>query len=134
MFRGRAAIVLTDGLPMQAWDTFTRCPYENLADPGRVHLDPFGYLHLCQGLVMGNMFERPLTQILQEYDPQQHPIVAPLLAGGPAELARQYDLPHEEGYVDACHFCYMAREMLRSRFPDLLAPDQMYGDGRTSDK
>lgn len=127
MFRGRAAVQLTAGLPQQPWQTFDRCPYENLANPGRIHLDPLGYLHLCQGLAIGNLFERPLAQILDEFDPETYPVVAALFAGGPSQLVRQYDLAPEAGYVDACHLCYSARETLRSEFPDILAPDQMYG-------
>ncbi len=127
MYRGRAAEKLAAGLPGRPWNSFTCCPYEDLADPGRVHLDPYGNLHLCQGLVMGNVWERPLARILQTYDSQNHPIVQPLLNGGPARLVRQYNLPHEADYVDACHLCYTARQALRSEFPTLLAPDQMYG-------
>ena len=127
MFRGRAAVALTEGLPRQPWESFARCPYEDLADPGRVHVDPFGNLHLCQGLVMGNVWERPLAQIIAEYTPNTHPLVSPLLDGGPAELVRRYNLPHEDDYVDACHLCYTAREQLRTKFPKILTPDQMYG-------
>lgn len=127
MFRGRAAVKLTADLPRQSWQTFTRCPYENLTDPGRVHLDPFGYLHLCQGIAIGNLFERPLHQILAELDPTNFPVVGELVAGGPAELVRQHNLETEVGYVDACHLCYAAREQLRSELPEILAPDQMYG-------
>lgn len=127
MFRGRAAVTLTDGLPRQPWDSFTTCPYENLADPGRVHVDPFGYVHLCQGLVMGNVWKRPLADILAHYDPHTHPIVSELLAGGPAQIVHAYQIPHDSGYVDACHLCYTARTALRERFADVLAPDQMYG-------
>ena len=127
MYRGRAAVALTEGLPRQPWDSFTSCPYESLADPGRIHLDPFGNLHLCQGVVMGNVWQRPLAQIIAEYNPLTHPIVGPLLAGGPAELVNRYNLVHEDGYVDACHLCYSAREALRVYFPQILAPDQMYG-------
>jgi hypothetical protein len=127
MYRGRAAEMLVEGLPRQPWDSFTECPYEDLAEPGRVHLDPLGNLHLCQGVVMGNLFRRPLKQIVAEYDPATHPIVGPLLAGGPARLVRNYELGHQPGYVDACHLCYTARQALRVRFSELLGPDQMYG-------
>lgn len=127
MYRGRAAVNLTEGLPCQPWESFKSCPYEALADPGRVHLDPFGNLHLCQGVVMGNVWERPLSQIIDEYNPETHPVAGPLLAGGPAELVSRYNLSHEDGYVDACHLCYSAREKLRVYFPQILAPDQMYG-------
>lgn len=127
MFRGRAAETLTQGMPHRPWDSFTCCPYEALADPGRLHVDPFGNLHLCQGLVLGNLLEQPLDQIMTGYDPETHPVVGPLLAGGPAQLVKTYGLDHEDSYVDACHLCYTSREALRSRFPAYLGPDQMYG-------
>ena len=127
MFRGRAAVELVQGLPGQPWELFDTCPYENLSNPSRVHLDPFGYLHLCQGVVMGNMFEKPLKEVIAEYQPEQHPVVSELLAGGPAELVRRHNLDPAPRYVDACHLCYTARTQLRSHFPNILTPDQMYG-------
>jgi hypothetical protein len=128
MFKGRAVVKLTEGVARRPWREFTTCPHETLDDPGRVHVDPFGYLHLCQGVTMGNMFERPLTEIVAAYDAQAHEIVGPLLTGGSAALVTQYDLLCEDTYVDACHLCYEARVMLRERFPDLLGPGQMYGE------
>lgn len=127
MFRGRAAKKLIDGLPLQSWDAFTTCPYEDLANPSRLHLDPFGNLHLCQGLLLGNLFRKPLSQLLSDYQPASHLIAGPLLDGGPANLARIYQLDRQAGYVDACHLCYTSRQALRPRFPEWLAPDQMYG-------
>jgi len=127
MFRGRAVAKLLGGVSRQPWQGFTKCPHEELQDPSRVHVDASGYLHLCQGITMGNLFQQPLAELVATYDPRTHPIVGPLLEGGPAELVRRYDLPHEEAYADSCHLCYRAREALRPRFPEVLAPDQMYG-------
>jgi len=129
MFKGRAAVRLVKGVARRPWREFDECPYETLDDPGRVHVDHLGNLHLCQGLTMGSLFERPLVEIAATYDPQTHPIVGPLLAGGPAELVKRYGLPHEESYVDACHLCYEARVLLRERFPQVLGPSQIYGEG-----
>jgi hypothetical protein len=129
MFKGRAAVKLVDGVARRPWQEFTECPYEELDDPGRVHVDHLGNLHLCQGLTMGSLFERPLVEIVDSYAPHAHPVVGPLLAGGPAALVERYDVPHTDGYVDACHLCYEARVMLRERFPEVLGPDQMYGEG-----
>jgi MoaA/NifB/PqqE/SkfB family radical SAM enzyme len=128
MFKGRAAVKLIEGIARRPWRELTECPYEKLDDPGRVHVDPEGNLHPCQGLLMGNLFERPLSEIVNTYNPQAHPIAGPLLAGGPAALVERYGLPHEEAYVDACHLCYTARDVLRERFPEYLGPRQMYGD------
>jgi len=126
-FRGRAAEKLVEGLPRRPWWELTSCPQENLADPVRMHFDPQGYAHICQGLVMGNVWETPLAEMLRSYDGSRHPICGPLLAGGPAELARAFEVPHAETYVDECHMCYEVRRALRRRAPHLLGPDQMYG-------
>jgi MoaA/NifB/PqqE/SkfB family radical SAM enzyme len=127
MYRGRAVAKLAASAPKQPWETFTTCPYEDLRDPGRVHVDPFGHLHICQGISLGNIFETPLREIWEAFDPDEHPITAPLLAGGPAELARRYGMQPEPAYADACHLCDTTRRDLRLRFPEILAPDQMYG-------
>jgi MoaA/NifB/PqqE/SkfB family radical SAM enzyme len=128
MFRGRAAEKLVEGLPRKPWTQLQKCPHEDLQDPSRVHIDPFGFIHLCQGLTMGNYKEEPLSKLIQSYDPSSHPICAPLIEGGPTALVRKYEVPHEDSYVDECHLCYNARLALRSRFPKYLAPGQMYGE------
>jgi MoaA/NifB/PqqE/SkfB family radical SAM enzyme len=130
MFRGRAAVAMAPLAPSaarHAWEEFTDCPHEDLREPGRMHVDPLGYLHICQGVVVGNLFETPLKEICSAYDPEMHPICGPLLEGGPAALVSEYNLPHEASYADACHLCYHSRQTLRGRFPQWLAPDQMYG-------
>ncbi len=126
-FRGRAAERLAPDAPKQPWTQFDACPYEALSDPGRLHVDPLGNLHGCQGIVVGNIFGQPLSEILGAFDARSHPVTGPLLEGGPAELIRRYHLPHEAGYADACHACYHARCALRERLPDALGPDQVYG-------
>jgi hypothetical protein len=127
MFRGRAVEKLAPKAATQPWTGLTSCPYEDLTQPGRLHVDPLGYLHLCQGLLVGNLFVRPLAEILSNFDPYSHPIAGPLLEGGPRQLVETYALDHEAEYVDACHLCYTARQALRQQFPLLLGPDQMYG-------
>ncbi len=128
MFKGRAAVKLIDGVARRHWREFFECPHETLAAPERVHVDPLGNLHLCQGLLMGNLFRQPLHEMVAAYDPKTHPIVGPLLEGGPAALVEQYGLPHENTYVDACHLCYTARDQLRRQLPQWLGPGAMYGD------
>jgi hypothetical protein len=126
-FKGRAAVRLTEGLPRRPWTEFAECPDEDFLDPGRVHVDGFGHVHLCQGVLLGNVERTTLGEMLESYDPHNHPIIGSLVAGGPAELVRVFDLPHEDGYVDACHLCYEARCALRERFPEHLGPPNVYG-------
>jgi len=129
MYRGRASEKLVQHAEKHPWDSFAECPHEDLNDPGRVHLDPSGNLHICQGITIGNLFEKPLTQILEDYDVDTHPICGPIHIGGPVALVSEYNIPHESHYADACHLCYEARTSLRARFPEILGPDQMYGTG-----
>jgi MoaA/NifB/PqqE/SkfB family radical SAM enzyme len=127
LLKGRAVEKLTDDLPLRRYNEFTDCPEEDLRDPTRIHLDPYGYVHLCQGLVMGNMRDRSLSELVESYDADLHPICDPLLKGGPALLAEKYGVKHEDSYITACHFCYLIRRALLDRFPEYLAPRQVYG-------
>ena len=127
MFRGRAVEKLLAGLPTKNWADLTVCPYEDLESPKRVHLDPYGNVHLCQGLSMGNAWTSPLSEIVKKYNAGLHPVCGPLVRGGPALLAAEYHIPHEGKYVDACHFCYMMRIRLLDKFPQYLTPRQVYG-------
>jgi len=127
MFRGRAAEKLVEGLPTRPWQDFRECPYEELRHPSRVHLDPYGNVHVCQGVSLGNMWKTPLSELVRTYDCDSHPICGPLAKGGPALLATEYGIKHSPEYVDACHFCYALRLALLDEFPEYLAPRQVYG-------
>jgi hypothetical protein len=128
MHRGRAAAKLSRCFAKTPWHRFTTCPFENLREPERIHVDPLGNVHICQGISLGNAFRSSLEQICADYVPDEHPITGPLLAGGPAALVRQFEIPHDAYYADACHLCYEARRSLRDRFPEILAPGQVYGE------
>ena len=127
LFKGRAAEKLVEGLPRRLFAEFTSCPHEELVKPGRVHVDCFGNVQLCQGISIGNMWKTPLKKLFENYRAEDHPICGPLVEGGPAALARKYGITHEEVYVDACHFCYMVRKELLDRFSEHLGPKQVYG-------
>ena len=127
VMKGRAVEKLAGDLPRKSFACFTECTQENLADPGRVHLDPLGNVFVCQGLSIGNIWQVPLKEIMAGYNPAEHPVIGPLLAGGPAELARRYGLPDGEDYVSDCHLCYLVRRNLLADFPELLCPAQVYG-------
>jgi hypothetical protein len=127
LFKGRATDKLIEGLPRRDYSVFNECPHEELRNPGRVHLDPLGLVHICQGLVIGNINRNSLKQIMADYRPESHPLIGPLIRGGPAELARNFGFDTSAGFVDHCHLCYEVRRALLERFPDYLAPKQVYG-------
>ncbi len=126
-FRGRAVDKLAEGLPGRPGKVFTECPYEDLLTPKRVHVDPFGNVHICQGLSIGNMWETPFSAIVDNYRVGEHPICGPLADGGPFRLSEEYGIKSDAGYIDACHLCYLVRLELIDRFPEHLSPKQVYG-------
>ncbi len=127
MFRGRAVEKLTDGLPKRDCNELNSCPHEDFQSPSRVHVDCYGNVQLCQGISMGNMWQRPLSTLIHEYRVDDHPICSPLSKGGPIRLARKYNIQTEKAYVDECHLCYATRLSLIDAFPQWLAPKQVYG-------
>ena len=128
-YKGRAAEKLASKAKLANWADFKECKEEDITDPKRVHVDGLGYVHVCQGISIGSFHQCPFSKIIEDYKPGDHPILGPLLKGGPMALVERYNLPHEENYADACHLCYECRVLLRERFPDFLCPDQMYGIG-----
>lgn len=131
MFRGRAAVELapfqsSSSAPM----TYDHCPHESLLSPGRVHLDPLGYLHLCQGVCAGRLEAPDRLAAVLNRDYGKHPIISRLADGGPASLVEHFSLPLKGKYVDSCHLCYMARQYLRGsgQFTQYLAPGWVYGE------
>ncbi|NQT34161.1 radical SAM protein [bacterium] len=125
--KGRAVDNLTEGLPTKPWQSFHECVHEDFEAPGRVHVDAYGNVHICQGISIGNMWEIPLSELVGNYDPLAHPITTELIKGGPAQLVRKFNLDVEDGYVSDCHLCFTARRLLIDRFPQYLAPRQVYG-------
>jgi len=128
MYRGRAFSRLTEKASKRPWSEFTKCPYENFANQGRVHVDSFGYVHVCQGISIGNAWQKPFSKIIEEYNPYENPILEPLICGGPVALVEKFSLPHDELYADACQLCYAARCLLQNKYQDILTPNQMYGE------
>jgi organic radical activating enzyme len=128
MYKGRAASKLAEEADKKFWREFTECPCEELVDPERVHVGPLGYVHVCQGISIGNAWQKPFSKIIENYNPYENPILEPLVRGGPVALVEKFGLPHDEFYADACHLCYAARCLLRKRYPEILGPNVMYGE------
>lgn len=127
LFKGRAVEKLADGLPTKSVEKFIECKHEEIVTPTRVHIDSFGNVQVCQGISIGNMWQKLLSKIIEEYDATIHPICGPLSTGGPYELAQTYDIKLKEKFIDECHYCYTVRSELINRFPEFLTPLQVYG-------
>ncbi|MEE9572020.1 MAG: radical SAM protein [Candidatus Neomarinimicrobiota bacterium] len=133
LFKGRAVEKLVNGLPTKSVENFIECKHEELVTPLRVHIDSFGNVQVCQGLSIGNMWQKPLSQIINEYDATAHPICGPLSTSGPSKLAQIYDVKLDDKFIDECHYCYTIRRTLINRFPEYLSPPQVYGISNSGD-
>ena len=130
MLRGRAAHELVDGLDVRHVSAFTECPFEELEAPTRLHVDPYGNVHICQGILAGNVWDSSLGQIVNSYEPHEHPVIGPLIEGGPEALAKTTGIGTGSHFASECHACYEIRRALRED-PDytrLLGPNQAYGE------
>jgi hypothetical protein len=126
MFRGRAAEKLSMYTVCRDWQQFTRCPYEDLSNPDRLHVDAMGTLQICQGISIGNIWEQPIKELVRRYDPASHPVCGPLVRGGPAELSRTLGCVPPAKVADACHLCYLVRKEKRQSNQTFLTPPQVY--------
>jgi len=127
-FRGRAAVNLAVKVKGKAWHTLDHCP-EEPPNIERVHVDSWGNVQFCQGITVGNIWKKPLKDIMRNLDVDGHPVIGPLARGGPAVLAKERRVRPRSTYADACHLCYEIRCALRRRaeLPRILCPDQVYG-------
>jgi len=125
--RGRAVEKFAEGLPTRCCKELKECPHEDLVDPKRVHIDSHGNVQVCQGISMGNCWKTALSELVKSYDADSHPICGPLVRGGPVRLVEELGLEMNDEYVDECHLCYAARVALLDKFPEYLAPRQVYG-------
>jgi MoaA/NifB/PqqE/SkfB family radical SAM enzyme len=127
-FRGRAADKLTSGLPTRPWEELLECPYEDLLNPSRVHVDSYGNIHICQGISIGNLWDKPLSEIMASYSAEDHPICGPLIRKGPAGLIQELGLTPADQYVDECQACFKSRRNMLDKYPEILVPRQVYGE------
>lgn len=127
MYSGRASELLLGNLPDKSWEAFITCPRIDLPDPEEVFIDAFGYVQICPGIAIGNSWDTPLSEIIENYEMQSHPVLGVLNSDGPAGLMESSGLDLTTRFVDPCHCCYSIRRDLANLYPDWIAPRQVYG-------
>ena len=81
-------------------------------------------------MASGSLAAIRLSQVVQGYEPMEHPVLGPLIAGGPTALAERTGVGTESHFVSECHACYEIRRVLRlePEYRPLLGPNQVYGE------
>ena len=134
-YNGRAAAELAPlvadgrGVPQERCEAVPWWLDSSLRTLDLLILDPEGYLSKGCGIAIASVLEQTVETILSTYDAQRHPIFSTLLTDGPLGLAREAEAlgyTIKADYVDRCHLCQEARQVLRPEYPDLLVPDEHY--------
>lgn len=88
-----------------------------LTNPDSVCIEPSGSVNICWDLAIGNARQKPLSQIISEYDWRQNPVIKMLVQEGPTGLL---DFPQikrkqlqERQYISKCHLCVEIRKFLK---------------------
>jgi hypothetical protein len=131
---GRAAETLAGGLSKSRNLPAGPCPLpywlgNEIQDPKAVEIDYNGHVTLCPGICIGNLKSQSLTNVIDYYDPHQHPILNVIAQEGPIGLAKIADdlgINYDQRYIDECHLCYEMRRLLHKHFPLHLAPSSCY--------
>lgn len=141
---GRAATALAPLLPGRPAEAFRaeRCARAVLHSR-HVHIDPDGHIFpgTCAGIILGRAEATDSaagTTVAEVWrrlaaNWRQHPVVAPLAAGGPFQLLQAVlslgYVVRPAGYADKCHLCADIRQWLVERdvWPQWLGPPACYG-------
>ena len=135
LFNGRAAerlallVASGRGLPTEVCDRVPWWSNGHLKTLELLELDPDGYLSKGCGIAIANIRQTPVSTVLATYDAARHPIFSTLLESGPLGLAREaeaFGYVLKADYADKCHLCQEARQVLLSKYPTYLVPEQHY--------
>lgn len=139
---GRAGEALARYLPARAiedlagdemWHGGRRemsCAWEfSPATMWEIHLDPYGNVQTCCGVILGNVERTPLEALLATGFSTEDSIVTALREEGPVGLLRMAEELgyRRESYVQKCHLCWQVRKFLRPHYPQTLGPEEVYG-------
>ena len=94
-----------------------------------IHIDPYGNIQTCCGIVIGNVHKKPLLQWVQQGFHTESDLVRMVYERGPyayLELAVRYGYEPRDGYPQKCNLCWEVRKFLRPHFPDTFGPAEIY--------
>jgi len=88
-----------------------------LTNPQCITIEPSGEVDICWHLPIGNAKEKPLSQIMRDYDWRENPIIRTLVEEGPIGLVRKTEegkFRFQEGrYLNKCHLCIEIRKTFK---------------------
>lgn len=94
-----------------------------------VHIDPYGNVQTCCGIVLGSARVTPLPDLMRSGF-AACALARLAAAEGPfglLALAEQHGYARRpEGYKQKCHLCWEVRKFLRPHYPETFGPAEVY--------
>lgn len=94
-----------------------------------IHIDPYGNIQTCCGIIIGNAHEKPLPVWMKQGFHTGNDLVRMVYEHGPyayLELASQRGYKPREGYPQKCNLCWEVRKFLRPYYPKTFGPAEIY--------
>jgi len=134
---GRAPDYLVDFLEPSIKIPDGKCQFPfwlegDLKNPEGVEIDHEGNVTFCPGICIGNAKDESLSDIIENYNYRNHPIIKVIAEEGPIgliELAKERGYKEDQKFINECHLCYDMRRFLHPYFPEKLAPASCYSYG-----
>ena len=94
-----------------------------------IHIDPYGNVQTCCGIIVGNAKEMPLGVQMKKGFRERNELVRAVHDQGPfalLEIAKARGFRPRKAYPQKCHLCWEVRKFLRPYFPDTFGPEEIY--------
>ena len=105
-----------------------------------VHVDPYDNIQTNCGVTLGRADRTPVAEVMARGPAAANAIARTLSESGPIGLAefarREHGFHIPETAQQKCALCFVTRCFLRSHYPDILAPQEIYPrpDGKGADE
>ena len=94
-----------------------------------IHIDPYGNIQTCCGIIIGDAHARPLVEWMEHGFHTDNELVSMAFDQGPyayLDLAKQHGYTPRKEYAQKCHLCWETRKFLRPHFPETFGPAEIY--------
>jgi hypothetical protein len=94
-----------------------------------IHIDPYGNIQTCCGIIIGNAHEKPLVEWMKRGFHTDNELVRMAYEQGPygyLELAKKHGYKPKDGYPQKCNLCWEVRKFLRPYYPETFGPAEIY--------
>ena len=95
-----------------------------------IHIDPYDNMQTNCGVILGNASRTPVSEMMRAGPENANFVVSILAREGALSLARfardRHGFAMPERVASKCDLCFRARSFLRSFYPDILGPAEVY--------